>query len=239
MASNLVVANWKMNLPSEGIETFMGRMNERSYAAGLAVAPPFPFIGAVASAAGNVRVGAQNCHEGVSGAFTGEVSAEMAATAGASMIIVGHSERRKIYGEDDALVAKKVAAVLRAGLDLILCIGESEAEREAGATGAVVERQLRSAFEGVDGAEATIIVAYEPVWAIGTGKSATPDLVAETHAQIGGILDATVGIRPILYGGSVTPDNAASLAAVDGVDGFLVGGASLFSDRFGAIASVF
>lgn len=198
------------------------------------VYPTFTALNAAAQAAANspIGVGAQNLHWEKQGAFTGEISASMLLDAGATSVLVGHSERRQLFGESDAAVAKKVNAALTAGLAVVLCIGETLPEREAGLAQAVVERQLRAALQDVADT-AAIDIAYEPVWAIGTGKTASAQQAQEMHAFIRGILPS--GRRAaarILYGGSVKPDNAASLLAQPDVDGLLVGGASLELDSF-------
>jgi triosephosphate isomerase len=177
-----------------------------------------------------VAIGAQDCHAGESGAHTGDIAAEMLADAGAEYIIVGHSERRADHGESSAMVQAKARAVLRAGLRPIICVGETLAERDSGQAVAVIGRQLRESVpEGAD-----VVIAYEPVWAIGSGRTPMPAQVAEIHAEIA----ATVapGTR-ILYGGSVKPGNAAELLAVPHVDGALIGGASLKAADFLAIAN--
>ena len=168
---------------------------------------------------------AQNVHWAPDGAFTGEVSVSMLQELGVHGAIVGHSERRQYFGETDETVARRTAAALEGGLRVIACVGELEKERERGETEAVLSRQL-SVLEP----HPSLVIAYEPVWAIGTGKTATPDLVREAHAFIKSLLDA-----PVLYGGSVKPDNAAELMSQPGVDGALVGGASLDPDSFAAI----
>ncbi len=189
-----------------------------------------------------VAIGAQDCHAERSGAFTGDISAEMLKDAGAIAVIVGHSERRANHRENDADVRAKALAARRAGLLAIVCVGETQAERDTGRALAVVEGQLAGSLP--DGALAgNLVVAYEPVWAIGSGRTPTPDDVAEMHGLIRGHLTRRVGAEGegfrILYGGSVKPSNAAELMAVENVDGALVGGASLKADDFLAIASVY
>lgn len=207
----------------------------------LAVCPPFPYLSTVADALGHdseVRLGAQDCHTAGSGAHTGDVAAEMLVDLCCSYVIVGHSERRADHGEDDAAVRAKAEAGRRAGLVPIVCVGETEAQRDAGETLDVVERQLRGSVPaGLDGR--SLVIAYEPVWAIGTGRTPTADDVAAVHAHMRGVLadltgDAD-GVR-LLYGGSVKPGNAAELMAVANVNGALVGGASLKAEDFLAIA---
>jgi triosephosphate isomerase len=186
-----------------------------------------------------IALGGQDCHASANGAFTGDVSAEMWADLGARFVIVGHSERRQYHAETDAIVAAKAAAACRAGLSPIICVGESLAERDAGDTLSVIAGQLARSIPDEAGRPDTVI-AYEPVWAIGTGRTPTLAQVEEVHQAIGRALDARFGaagrqIR-VLYGGSVKPDNAAQLMAVPGVDGALVGGASLKAADFLAIA---
>jgi triosephosphate isomerase len=208
----------------------------------VAVAPPFTAIHAVAGALRGtaVEVAAQDVHWEAQGAFTGEISAAMLAEAGCRHGIVGHSERRQLFGETDEAVRKKVGALLQANVLPIVCVGETLAEREAGKTLAVVERQVRGALAGIpSSALASLTVAYEPVWAIGTGKTATSAQAQEVHAAIRKILrdlggGAADAIR-IQYGGSVKPDNAAELMSQPDVDGALVGGASLKAGDFLAI----
>jgi triosephosphate isomerase (TIM) len=172
-----------------------------------------------------VGVFAQNCHWELEGAFTGEVSAPMLQELGVYGTLVGHSERRQWFGETDETVARRVRTALAQGLHVIACVGESEAEREAGETDAVLRRQV-----GVLEADENLVIAYEPVWAIGTGKTATPEMAQQAHETIKAVLDL-----PVLYGGSVKPDNAAELMSQPAVDGALVGGASLDVESFAAI----
>ena len=204
------------------------------------VCPPATLVMAVAEAVkgSGVLVGGEDCHPKPSGAHTGDVSAEMLKDAGASHVIVGHSERRTDHGETDAIVRAKTEAAWRAGLLPIVCIGETLAEREAGKTLAVLETQLKGSVPSGSSA-ARLVVAYEPVWAIGTGKTPTTPEVAAAHAHIrkvlGGLVPDAAGVR-LLYGGSVKGSNAAELLAAGDVDGALVGGASLKADEFLAIA---
>ena len=202
----------------------------------IVVCPPATLLGAVADAlrGGAVELGAQDCHDAESGAHTGDVSAEMLADAGCRYVIVGHSERRANHGESDAQVRAKAAAARRAGLIAIVCLGESEAERDSGETLAVVERQLAGSLPpGADAANT--VVAYEPIWAIGTGRTPTIQQVAEVHAHLRRRLGAAGEGTRLLYGGSVKPSNAAEILTLDNVDGALVGGASLDPDDFWAI----
>jgi triosephosphate isomerase len=210
----------------------------------LMVCPPATLIAAFADAARGSRVGigGQDCHAEPSGAYTGDISAEMLADSGASAVIVGHSERRSYHRETDADVRRKALAAWRAGLVAIVCIGETQAERAASQTLAVVERQFAGSVP--DRAKpGNLVIAYEPVWAIGTGLTPTPTDIEEVHGMIRERLAARFGgpgegVR-VLYGGSVKPDNARELLAIRGVDGALVGGASLKADDFLAIAAAY
>jgi triosephosphate isomerase len=205
------------------------------------VCPPFTALPAVLEAArdSRIRVGAQDCHWEKEGAFTGEVSVPMLADLGCSHVIVGHSERRQLFGETDATVDRKIDAVLAHGLTCIGCLGETLEERERGETLAVLERQLRGGFARHLGS-ARLVIAYEPVWAIGTGKTATPAQAQEAHGflrqRVGSMAgpEVAAGIR-ILYGGSVKPENIGALMAQPDVDGGLVGGASLDPTAFARI----
>jgi triosephosphate isomerase len=244
----LVAGNWKMNGTRAALKE-LAAMAEGYDAAlraqvDLMICPPAPLVFAAASAAIGTRIaiGAQTCHPERAGAFTGEVSAAMLADAGATAVIVGHSERRQYHGEKDADVAARARAAIAEGLTAIVCVGETRAEREAGKALAVVARQVaRAVPEGAS--PETVVVAYEPVWAIGTGLTPTPADIAEVHALIRRKLVArhgrqAAGIR-ILYGGSVKPANARELMGVPHVNGALVGGASLKAADFLAIAAVY
>ena len=226
----LIAGNWKMHKGPEEAAAFCRSLRDRlEWVDGVdvAVCPPFVSLGAAvqALAGTDIAVAAQNVHWEVEGAFTGEVSAPMLFELGVYGAIVGHSERRQLFGETDEGVARRAAAALAAGLWVIACVGETEDERERGDTEAVLSRQLSVLEE-----HEHLVVAYEPVWAIGTGKTATPEQAQEAHAFIRGRLDV-----PILYGGSVKPENAAELLAQPDVDGALVGGASLDVESFAAI----
>jgi triosephosphate isomerase (TIM) len=225
----LIAGNWKMFKGPAETAQFCSALRERelSPSVEVVVCPPFVSLAvAVQLLAGtDIAVAAQNVHWGTEGAFTGEISAPMLREVGVYGAIVGHSERRQYFGETDEAVAKRARAALDAGLSVIACIGETEAEREAGETEAVLRRQV-SVLE----ADEQLVVAYEPVWAIGTGKTATPELAQEAHALIKSLLDV-----PVLYGGSVKPENAGELLAQPDVDGALVGGASLDVDSFASI----
>ena len=227
----LIAGNWKMHgrLASLAVLDALVAAGPVT-GARLLVCPPATLVARFAEAArgSHLEIGAQDCHPETDGPFTGDISAEMLADAGATHVILGHSERRLGHGETDALVRAKAAAAHRAGLVPIVCVGETLAERQAGATLEVVGRQLAGAIPG----SGPMVVAYEPVWAIGTGRTPTPEQVAEVHAFLAERLPGC----PILYGGSVKPDNAGVLLAVPHVGGALVGGASLAAADFLAIA---
>jgi triosephosphate isomerase len=234
-----VIGNWKMNTPPAGIEAYFDALAgvQVNGSTVLAVAPPFPFIGGVAEEVrrrkAEIAVGAQNCSDRPSGAFTGEVSAGMLQAVGASFVIVGHSERRGIFGETDALVRKKLEAAVSDGVLPVLCIGESLEVREADGVEPFLAAQLEAALHGWTG---EVVVAYEPIWAIGTGRNATGEMVAETGRFIRRTLNLLVPREvALLYGGSVTDDNVDELVRDGGIDGFLVGGASLDARKFGRI----
>jgi triosephosphate isomerase len=242
---SLIAGNWKMNgLRADGL-ALAATLARRAIAAAplaadLLVCPPATLIREVAAVldGSGVAVGGQDCHAAVTGPHTGDVSAPMLADAGARYVIVGHSERRRDHGESDALVAAKAAAAGRAGLIPIICVGESEAERDAGQAHSVIAHQLVESLPGGSG-EGEIVIAYEPVWAIGTGRTATPEDIAAMHAHIRVTVSRALaprgGLR-ILYGGSVNPANARAILALDDVGGALVGGASLKADDFWSIA---
>jgi triosephosphate isomerase (TIM) len=235
-----IVGNWKMN----GTRAMLAearaidRSAQRLMKVEVALAPPFTLIHAVHKEAEQIGVGAQDCSAEADGAFTGDISAAMIADAGAKFVILGHSERRQGHGESDALVRAKADAALAAGLKLIVCCGETEATRDAGEAKAFVVRQLdRSLPESLDGAGERLSVAYEPIWAIGTGRTPTGSDVAAMHRAIRALLTDRYGADEggavrILYGGSVKPDNARDLLGADEVGGALVGGASLTAESF-------
>ncbi len=235
----MIAGNWKMNGTIEGVAGYASALRDAAIPVLLVVCPPFPLIPAFAAALAGSRIGlgAQDCHARVSGAHTGDVSPALLREIGCGYVILGHSERRADHAESNAVVAAKVAGAIAAGLTPIVCVGESEAERDAGEAEDVVRTQLRHSLpEGFDG-----VIAYEPVWAIGTGRTPSAGDVTAMHAAIRAALVAQLpksGARiPILYGGSVKPDNAAALLALPEVGGALVGGASLKAADFLAIAA--
>lgn len=244
MRKSLVAGNWKMNGSRQAnLELMTTVVRDLAQVAELdvVVCPPFVYLEQVAGLCGRrAGLGAQDLSEHDQGAFTGEVSGSMLADLGCTHVIVGHSERRSLYGESDGRVAEKFAAARRHGLIPILCVGETLAEREEGVTEAVVARQLQAVLDlsGVDELRHAV-VAYEPVWAIGTGRTATPEQAQAVHAHIRSTvasLDADVAADlQILYGGSVKPDNAADLFGQEDIDGGLIGGASLQATDFMAI----
>ena len=241
----LVAGNWKMNGLTASLAEIEAMRKAadagEAGAAELAVCPPFTLIAAAAGKlkGGTVTWGGQDCSPHASGAFTGDTSAAMLKDLGATYAIVGHSERRTIHKETDAEVLAKAEAAIKAGLTAIVCVGETRAEREAGDAIAVVSRQVRGSLP----AAGSVVVAYEPVWAIGTGLTPTPANVAEVHKAIRGLLGELYGAAGakvrILYGGSVKPANAKELLGIANVDGALVGGASLKAADFLAIAAAY
>jgi triosephosphate isomerase (TIM) len=224
----LIAGNWKMYKgPAETAEFCLALRDEDLSGVDVVICPPYVSLAvAVQLLAGTeIAVAAQNVHWESQGPFTGEISAPMLRELGVYGTLVGHSERRQLFGETDETVAKRARAALAAGLFVIACVGETEEERERGETEDVLRRQV-SALEADD----NLVLAYEPVWAIGTGKAATPEIAQEAHAHIKSFLDV-----PVLYGGSVKPDNARELFSQPAIDGALVGGASLELDSFAAI----
>ena len=235
---NYLIANWKMNLPPEGIDAYMRAL--RATDAGdtpIVVAPPFPYIRDIHNEE-SLFAGAQNCGDQKSGAFTGEVCASMLKDAGASFAIVGHSERRNVYYETDALIARRLAMAIDGGLTPVFCIGEDLRVREAGHVARFLADQIKAVVTP-QLERGNVVIAYEPVWAIGTGRNASGAMCSETVADI---RDAVARFWPsrhanaaVVYGGSVTPDNIDDLWSSGKMDGFLVGGASLDSSKFLAI----
>jgi triosephosphate isomerase (TIM) len=251
MTPPLVVGNWKMNgsqadcldlarKVSRGVESKPAPVQ-------VVVAPPFTALAAVGKALrdSKVQLAAQNCHWQLSGAFTGEVSPSMLKELDCEFVILGHSERRHIFHESDDMIAQKIAPVIAQGMRPILCVGETLEERQSQQTFEIIERQLQSALKGLgNDAIGNIEIAYEPVWAIGTGQNATPEQIHEVHTYIRRFVNTLFGASNsngmrILYGGSVKPDNVAMIAAIDEVNGLLVGGASLQAESFLPIVRAF
>jgi triosephosphate isomerase len=246
MRSFLVAGNWKMNgsdaANAELVDGIIAGMPVAD-SVELLICPPFPYLGAMAGRIGGSRLmlGAQTVSEYDSGAHTGEIAPSMLVDMGCRFVLVGHSERRAMYGEDSATVAAKYVAAQKAGLKPLLCVGETLEERQAGQTESVIDQQLNAVLEKAGIASiGSAVIAYEPVWAIGTGQTATPEQAQEVHAHIRHVLrqqdeNIAAGVQ-ILYGGSVKGDNAAGLFSMPDIDGGLIGGASLKSDDFLAIA---
>lgn len=239
----LAAGNWKMNGSLAALAEVDALIAAHpAPACEMLLCPPTPLIAAMAARAEGsaMQVGGQDCHQNSSGAHTGDVSAAMLAEAGASHVILGHSERRADHGESSDLVRQKAEAALAAGLIAVVCLGETEAERDAGATLAVIGAQLDASIPAGSTA-ATVVIAYEPVWAIGTGRTPTLAQIAEVHgflrARLAGLIGAEAAGLRLLYGGSVKPSNAAEIFALPEVDGALVGGASLKAADFGAIVA--
>jgi triosephosphate isomerase len=240
----IVAANWKMNLLRADAVVHVGLVrgeltDQAAQRTRVVIFPSFPLIPAVAEElAGTViYTGGQDLHPDDRGAHTGDVSGAQLADAGCSWVLCGHSERRQDHGETDELVAGKVAAALRHGLAPMICVGETRDERKAGRTLEVLERQARAALAPLLEHRGDAALAYEPVWAIGTGETATPEIAQEAHGFLRGLLAEVLGTQraeafPILYGGSATPGNAPGLIAQPDIDGFLVGGASLDPGKF-------
>ena len=235
-----VIGNWKMNLsvaPSIQLATDIAASNAvkkiENSNVHCWIAPSFLSIGVVAATIHDsiVQVGSQNLCPSEKGAFTGEISAEMLKDVGGTFAIVGHSERRTLYFEDDSLIAERTVGCLNGGITPIVCIGETLEEREQGRTEAILESQLLPVLAKISGKTETVLFAYEPKWAIGTGRNATTETIQTTHSAILSIIGSN-RIRGLLYGGSVTPENFGEIIAIDGVDGALVGGASLKAESF-------
>jgi triosephosphate isomerase len=244
MRRTLIAGNWKLHHgpgPAADLARAVrtGVARHEGADRDVALFPPYVSLEAVRREiqGSTISLGAQNAHWQESGAYTGEVAPSMLIETGCRFAIVGHSERRLLFGEDDAVVARKTSACLRAGLVPVVCVGEKLAERDAGREGEVVRRQLGAVLDNLPTGETEIVVAYEPVWAIGTGRVASPEQVADMHGMVRGFLCDGLGRERggdtlILYGGSVKPDNAAALLELEDVDGALVGGASLSADTF-------
>jgi len=247
---NLIAGNWKMNATHleaiQMVQKLSYRLEPDDYErVDVVVCPPFTSLRSVQTVIETdhlpIRLGAQDVHWQESGAYTGAISPAMLRSLGVRFVIVGHSERRAMFGDDDAAVARKLAAVLAAGMTPIVAVGESLEQREAGTTEGIITAQLTAALRGVTPEDAaTVVVAYEPIWAIGTGRTADPDIAGDAAAQLRGAIarshgdDVAAAVR-VLYGGSVNPGNIAAFMAKRDVDGALVGGASLDPDQFAAI----
>lgn len=250
MRKKLIAGNWKMNLGPVSAVGLLKDLNQalenQSVSSEVVVCPPYVSLHQAVSElqTSPVSVGAQNVHYEASGAYTGEVSPQMLKEAGCSYVIVGHSERREYFSEDDELVARKVKSALKEGLNVILCVGETLEQRKSGDQERVVTRQLKAVTDQLDADLASrLVIAYEPVWAIGTGETATPEQAQEMHAHIRSRIASSLGeelstsIR-ILYGGSMKPANADDLLGQPDVDGGLIGGASLDADSFVKIVEI-
>jgi triosephosphate isomerase len=246
MIPPLIVGNWKMHKTiAEGLD-FIARLRSRlkeTMGRKVVLAPPFTALYALAEALreSEICLAAQNVWDHEEGAYTGEVSTRMLVDAGCRYVIVGHSERRALFGESDDLINRKLKSVLQSGLQPILCVGETLSERETGQTFAVVDRQLKVGLKDISAADAArMVLAYEPVWAIGTGLTASPEQAVAVHVYISGVARAAYGEEfsrqlPIIYGGSVNPANIKSLMAQQDINGVLVGGASLDVESFAQI----
>ena len=247
MRRPLVAANWKLNGSLEMASSLVSEINaecSKSAKVDVVIAPPYPYMATVAELINceNIHLGAQSAAQHQTGAYTGEVSATMLAEFGCKYVIVGHSERREYYGETDQVVAEKFMQIQAAGLLPILCVGETLAQRESGVVQETIVKQVDAVVQKA-GIEAmnNAVIAYEPIWAIGTGKTASPEQAQEVHAMIRGEISkhsskTADGLR-ILYGGSVKADNAAELFSQTDIDGGLIGGASLVAEQFNAIVS--
>jgi len=246
MRRPLIAGNWKLHKTRAEAAVLVAELKEAVAGVDncdILIAPPFTALATVESllADSTIQLGAQNCYPEATGAFTGEVSPQLLKDAGCSAVIVGHSERRQLFSEDDALINRKVKTVISVDMMAILCVGETLEERDSGDVFEVLTRQIKGGLADLDAQAMTrVVVAYEPVWAIGTGKTASNDEAQEAHSFLRGILlglfgQATADNTRILYGGSVKPDNIDGLMAEDDIDGALVGGASLKAADFGRI----
>jgi triosephosphate isomerase len=248
MRKPLIAGNWKLHKTIQEAQTLARELCEKLadvHTSDILLAPSFTSIPAVAQicASSHIKVGGQNCHPEIQGAFTGEVSAMQLKDAGCEFVILGHSERRQLFNEDDAFINSKVHAVLEQGMYAILCVGETLEQREGDQLFEVINTQIQLGLHNISAKQMDqVIIAYEPVWAIGTGKTASSDDAAEVHAYIRGLLQGVYSAEVarntrIIYGGSVKPDNISALMAQADIDGALVGGASLKSSDFAAIAN--
>ena len=239
----IVAANWKMHGDLASLSELATTIREKTAgsSAEIVLCPPFPYLISIGAALdGTIRLGAQDVHSETLGPHTGDVAVSMLADLGCHYVIVGHSERRTNHGETDALVRSKAVALIQGGLHAIVCVGETLEQREAGDTEAVLERQLTESLSGLTADADRFVIAYEPVWAIGTGRNATPEQAQQAHAflreRLSSIENAALAARVrIQYGGSVKPDNAAALFSCPDIDGGLIGGAALDAGSFAAI----
>jgi len=243
MRTPIIAGNWKMHTELSGaleLAADVRRLTEQVRSVEVALIPPFPFLDAVRKRleGSRVKLGAQDCHHEEKGAYTGAISVGMLSSVGCHYVLAGHSERRTVFGDDDQTVNQKLRSILAGGLHPILCIGETAEERTSGQTEEVIQRQLVKGLSGVTGNEmANVVIAYEPVWAIGTGETATPGQAQDVHAFIRQLLERAYEQKVsqetrIQYGGSVKPDNVDELMGCPDIDGALVGGASLKADSF-------
>jgi triosephosphate isomerase len=248
MRRKIVAGNWKMNTNLQEAALLAEQLKEATAdGVQVIVCPPFPWLGLVSEKLKNsdISTGAQNCSNHLKGAFTGEVSAAMLASAEIKYVILGHSERRSLFGETDDVVLQKTLMALQAGLQVILCIGETLEERQAGRLHEVIARQTLHILKNIPASAAnSIVLAYEPVWAIGTGITATPEQAQDVHAYIRDLVGEALGqevssAMPILYGGSCNPTNAKTLFSCKDIDGGLIGGASLKAEEFKSIIHSF
>lgn len=252
MRRRIVAGNWKMNGSKDLVQQLVGDIREQvadldeavKSTLDVVIIPPALYVESVIGCCGDaLATGVQNVSQWQSGAYTGEVSSDMALDLGCQYVLVGHSERRQLFAESDEVIARKVTRVLESGLTAILCVGETLEEREAGQAESVVASQVRQGLSTVSSDQwSRVVVAYEPVWAIGTGKTATAEDAQAMHAEIRGVLEqmkAPSGNISVLYGGSVKADNAAALFAEPDIDGGLIGGASLKADEFVSICRSF
>ena len=239
----LIAANWKMNKTQGDAASFAAALKKEKMKHDIIIFPPFLFLEQMARMLSKIPIGAQNCHQEEFGAFTGEISAGMLKSVGCSWVLLGHSERRQYQKESNALINQKMKAVLKQGLKAMLCVGETMQERKEGLTEEILERQLKEGLKGItEGQMKGIAIAYEPIWAIGTGNTATPKQAEQMHKFIRAVIESLYGktvskAMKILYGGSVTSENAPALFREKDIDGALVGGASLDVKKFASIAN--
>ena len=244
----IFAGNWKMyKTREEAVGLVRGLLEGlKGISREVVVFPPYPYAAEIAAMSRGtvISVGMQNMHFEKEGAFTGEISPLMVKDSGCRYVLIGHSERRHVFGETDDLINRKIRAAFEFGIEPVICVGELLDEREKGQTGQVLSRQIKGAFSGISAEDASrSVIAYEPVWAIGTGKVATPEIADDAHKEVRNLLNDLYGrdiadSMPVLYGGSVKPDNISGLYAMDNIDGVLVGGASLKADSFLEIIKV-